>query len=381
MDNSKRIFVGACMSLLIFGMVAVTLGSVLPEIVIKFKASQLAAGVLTSLLPIGIMGGSLLFGPIADRYGYKELLIICCLFILLGLEGIAFGSTWGIVQLSVISIGLGGGALNGATNALVADISEGERSAKLSLLGIFYGLGAIVMPFLLAILSNWISRETIFIGIGGFVLFVIIYLLALKFPIAKQSTGVPIKTWMHLLQNKVLLGFSIILFFQSGMEITLSNWITSFLQEKSNTLPRMALIALTMHMVALTTMRLILSRLLNKYTPAKVLAVCILLNSLGCVLFLLSTSYSMVVGALILMGLGFSGTFPIVLAQIGNIWPRLSGTAFSIALLICMLGGTIINYFMGLFDIDGLPLLMLGSVLLLGLSFKLSLPSFNIDKN
>ena len=89
----------------------------------------------------------------------------------------------------------------------------------------------------------------------------------------------------------------------------------------------------------------------------------------------------MVVGALILMGLGFSGTFPIVLAQIGNSWPKLSGTAFSIALVISLFGGTIINYLMGLFDIDGLPLLMLSSALLLGLSFKLSLPSFNIDEN
>ena len=380
MYNSKRIFIGACMCLLIFGMVAVTLGSVLPEIVIKFKASQLAAGVLTSLLPIGIMGGSLLFGPIADRYGYKELLIVCCLFILIGLEGIAFGKSWRMVQVSVLLIGLGGGALNGAVNALIADISEGERSAKLSLLGIFYGLGAIVMPFLLAVLSNWMSRETIFIGIGSFVLFVIIYLLILSFPIAKQSEGVPIATWVDLLQNKALLGFGIILFFQSGMEITLSNWITSFLQEKSNTLPKMALIALTMHMAALTTMRLVLSRLLNRYTPATILTGCVLLNTIGCVLFLVSTSYPMIVFALVLMGLGFSGTFPIILAQIGNNWPNLSGTAFSIALVISLIGGTAINYLMGLFDIKILPVLLLVSVVLLGLSFKLSLPSFNIDK-
>ncbi len=381
MDNSKRIFIGACMCLLIFGMVAVTLGSVLPEIVVKFNASQLAAGVLTSLLPIGIMGGSLLFGPIADKYGYKELLIICCLLILIGLEGIAFGRSWGMIQVSVLLIGFGGGALNGAVNALVADISGGERSSKLSLLGIFYGLGAIVMPFLLAILSNWMSREAIFIGIGSFVLVVIIYLLLLSFPSAKQSEGIPIGTWMDLLQNKVLLGFSIILFFQSGMEITLSNWVTSFLQEKSNTIPKMALMALTMHMAALTTMRLVLSRLLSRYTPAKVLTGCIMLNSLGCILFLISTSYPMIVCALILMGLGFSGTFPIVLAQIGNVWPKLSGTAFSIALVISLIGGTSINYLMGLFDINGLPVLMLVSVLLLGLSFKLSLPSFNIDEN
>ncbi len=369
------------MCLLIFGMVAVTLGSVLPEIVVKFKASQLAAGVLTSLLPIGIMGGALVFGPIADKYGYKELLITCCLFILVGLEGIAFGRSWRMIQVSVVLIGLGGGALNGAVNALVADISGGERSAKLSLLGIFYGLGAIVMPFLLAILSSWMSRETIFMGIGGFVLVVIIYLLLLSFPSAKQSEGIPISTWIDLLKNKVLLGFSIILFFQSGMEITLSNWVTSFLQEKANTIPKMALMALTIHMAALTTMRLVLSRLLSRYTPATVLTGCVILNSLGCVLFLASTSYPMIVGALILMGLGFSGTFPIVLAQIGNVWPKLSGTAFSIALVISLIGGTAINYLMGLFDIGGLPVLMLVSALLLGLSFKLSLPFFSIDEN
>ena len=34
--------------------------------------------------------------------------------------------------------GLGGGAINGATSALVSDISEKEKGANLSLLGVFF---------------------------------------------------------------------------------------------------------------------------------------------------------------------------------------------------------------------------------------------------
>ena len=45
--------------------------------------------------------------------------------------------------------GLGGGAVNGATNALVSDISEKDKGANLSLLGVFFGLGALGMPFIL----------------------------------------------------------------------------------------------------------------------------------------------------------------------------------------------------------------------------------------
>ena len=133
-----KVFVAACMGMLLFGIAMISLGSILPSIIENFDLNTLEAGSLASILPTGILLGSLVFGPIVDRYSYKNLLIICTLFIIVGLEGIAFSSGLLFLQLSFFLIGFGGGALNGGTNALVADISEArpeKRSANLSLLG------------------------------------------------------------------------------------------------------------------------------------------------------------------------------------------------------------------------------------------------------
>ena len=66
-------------------------------------------------------------------------------------------------------IGFGGGVNNAGTSALVADISEessGKRSANLSLLGVFYGIGALGVPMLIALLSSSWSFEKILQYIG-----------------------------------------------------------------------------------------------------------------------------------------------------------------------------------------------------------------------
>ena len=157
----KKVFVAACFGMLSFGMVMITIGSLLPELMNKFEMGSIAAGVLTSLLPVGILTGSLLFGPIADRYGYKWLMIISALLEAIGVIGVGLGEKIIVVQFSVFLIGFGGGVINGAANSLVADISEKNKGANLSLLGVFYGVGALGMPFLLAVLSGVFNFSTV----------------------------------------------------------------------------------------------------------------------------------------------------------------------------------------------------------------------------
>ena len=138
MFSRKKVFAAACMGMLLFGMVMISLGSILPFVTEKFQLGGLATGALASVLPLGVLLGSMIFGPVADRYGYQRLLIVGSILTLAALESIAFTSEFFVLQLSMFSIGFGGGLLNGSTNALVADISEETRSADLSVLGVFY---------------------------------------------------------------------------------------------------------------------------------------------------------------------------------------------------------------------------------------------------
>jgi MFS family permease len=88
----QRVFAAACIGMLLFGVVIITLGSILPSLINKFELDEIGAGALTSILPGGILAGSLVFGPLVDRYSYKYLLVISALIIMLGLQGIAI---WG----------------------------------------------------------------------------------------------------------------------------------------------------------------------------------------------------------------------------------------------------------------------------------------------
>ena len=135
--KTRYMFIAACAGMFLFGVTMVSLGSILPEIITKYNLTEIAAGTLTSLLPAGILAGSVLFGPVTDRYGYKYLLIISTLFIIAALEGLAFTQNYFLLRLYIILIGFAGGMLNGATNALVNDISSEGRSANISFLAYF----------------------------------------------------------------------------------------------------------------------------------------------------------------------------------------------------------------------------------------------------
>ncbi|MDP4115635.1 MAG: MFS transporter, partial [Bacteroidota bacterium] len=122
MYNRKLVFAASCMGLLLFGIVLTSLGSILPNVVKTFNLNDIQTGALVTFLPIGLIIGSLFFGPLVDKYGYKYMLIICSAMVLIGFEGLALGRSYAMLQLSIFLIGLGGGAINGAGNALVADI-------------------------------------------------------------------------------------------------------------------------------------------------------------------------------------------------------------------------------------------------------------------
>lgn len=249
MSNSYHknlVFTAACIGMCFFGVSMITLGAVLPSLIAKLNLSGLQTTSLVTFLPLGMLAGSLIFGPIVDRFGHKALLVPSCIIVLLGMEGLAFFESVPLLQASIVGIGLGGGILNGETNALVSDISgESEKGSRLSFLGMFYGLGALGIPMLLGSLSRHYSFETILLGIGVVMLAGIIFCIPVRFPAPKQAQGFPVKEGLGLLKESSLLLLSFILFFQSGIEGVCNNWSTSYFGQMTDIPANQALIALT----------------------------------------------------------------------------------------------------------------------------------------
>ena len=347
MFNRKLVFSAACLGMLLFGIVLISLGSILPSITSKFNLDELSVGMLASILPFGILAGSLIFGPIVDRYGYKNLLIICSALVFTGLEGIAFAESLFILQLCILLIGLGGGVINGGTNALVADISVNEKGASLSYLGVFFGVGALGMPAVLGILSKSFSQPGIISGVGFFVLIPVIFFIVTKFPVPKQSQGFPIKEGINLFKEPVLLLFGFVLFFESGMEGIVNNWTTTYLIKELKVNSEDALFALSYFVAGMTVTRLSLGSVLKKLRPYVVIYISLGIAFTGTIVIIFTTTYGAAVLGLILLGIGFAAGFPLTLGYVGEIYSSLSGTAFSIVLVIALIGNMLINYLVG----------------------------------
>ncbi len=347
MKSNPLVFYSACLGMLLFGMVMVTLGSILPSVVEKFNLAQIEAGSLVSILPFGILAGSLLFGPIVDRYGYKALLITCALLVLLGMEGIAYAENLTTLNIAVFLIGFGGGVLNGATNALVADISDETKGANLSLLGVFYGLGALGMPTVLNVLKNLFSTEGIIASVGGFILAVTILFFFVTFPKPKHAQGFPIIDGVKLLKSPALLLAGLFLFFTSGMEGLANNWITSYLEKVRVIDSGKALFGLSLLAIALTVSRLLMSRILKVFNTQQVFFSGLIIGLMATIILSTATGYTMILVSIVLLGIGMSTGFPLMLGYVAELFSTLSGTAFSVVLVIALVGNMLINYSMG----------------------------------
>ena len=357
--TNKEVIIAGFTGMFFFGVAFTVMGAVLPSLSHSLNLTELQSSTLAGLLPLGILLGSLLFGPVIDRYGYKSLMIVSALLGTLGLEMLAFITSPSLLRASIFILGISGGMLNGATNALVADSSSDKaKAANLSLLGFFYCIGAFAIPFLLASLSKTYTYSPI-VCITGILMFCsAIYFIIIKFPQAKCKQGLPIKEILSMAKQPILLIFSFVLFFQSSLEGLSQTWMPKYLSDYHGFLSEQALYALSFIVVGMAISRLLLTFVLKKVSGKNVLLTSMCICIIGVAITSKYSNISAVITGAILIGMGLASTYPIVLAKIGEQYKNLSGTAFSFALVIALIGNTLMNLLLGYLGLKYLPIML-----------------------
>ena len=89
MTSRRAVFAAACLGMLLFGVTLTTLGAVLPPLIGRYGMQRADSGRLMALLSGGILAGSLVFGPVVDRFGYRLVLVAGAVSVGLGLAAIA----------------------------------------------------------------------------------------------------------------------------------------------------------------------------------------------------------------------------------------------------------------------------------------------------
>ncbi len=356
--SRQLIFWASCTGMLLFGISVTILGSVVPDLREKLNLDEISVGTLFSILPLGVLAGTLLFGPVADKYGYRSMMTLSCILLFIGFEGVAYTGQPGILRIFILLFGVGGGAVNGATNALVSDTSNTDKGANLSLLGVFFGIGALGMPLILGILRNVFSFEGIVSAAGIFAFLAGIFFLLISYPPPKRAQGIPFREILSLFRDRILILIGFFLFIQSSFEGIFNNWTTSWLSDHLSVPQGKALFALSSFVAGMIIMRLLIGSILRSVPVRKIMIVSFVLILAGLLLLKTAGSLMIAIPGFVLLGAGLAAGFPVMLGITGERFSELSGTAFSFVLSISLIGNTLVNYLMGViaknFGIDHL---------------------------
>jgi MFS family permease len=164
---------------------------------------------------------------------------------------------------------------------------------------------------------------------------------------------------LALFRDETLLLIAFFLFFQSAFEALVNNWTTTYLIDRFSVQQSSALMGLSAYVAGMTVMRLMIGSIFRNVPEKRLLVISFGIMIIALITIVTGKTLFQSAAGLLILGAGLAGGFPIMLGFVGNRYPNLSGTAFSLAFTIALLGNMLINFSMGLivekFGVKTLP--------------------------
>lgn len=324
-----------------FGIVMALLGAVLPMFVNRAHFSLATVGNLFLAMNAAMLVITVLLGPVLDRFGIKLTMQIAPVVVAVAVIIIAHTQTGLGLTVGAVLLGAGGGALNQATNTLVADLHEdpARKNAALNVLGVFFGFGALFLPFAIGLLLATLHISTILDIAAALILVPVVLSTIERFPPARQAGARGLGDVTRLLRDPLVLTFAFLLFFESGNEFTLGGYISSYLTRELGASLSMASYLLAGYWGAIMVGRFVLGRVLLRMRGE----ILIRFSAAGvaiCIVILTVLRSLPAAGAIaVLLGFAIAAIFPTVLGVAGAQYASHSGTVFGILIGIALAGG------------------------------------------
>jgi fucose permease len=332
-----------------FGVVMAVLGAALPLLAGRVSLDLGQTGNLFLAMNLAMLTSGLAVGPFMDRFGKKPVLVAGPLFVAAALVVMATAVNYRALVTSVVLLGLGGGALNSGTNTLVADLHSDPRakSSALNLLGIFFGFGALFLPFVIGSLVKTLGLAAILNITVALSLVPAVLCVALAFPASKHEKGLPLAAVARLAHNRLVLSLGFLLFFESGNEFIMGGYTSTYLtRELSSSVPAASFL-LAAYWGAIMIGRAISSRLVLKMRSSTMILASAVGAAAGVVVLLAAQTELMAGAGIAIAGLSFASVYPVTLGFAGSRFEAYSGSVFGILFAIALVGGMVMPWAVG----------------------------------
>jgi FHS family glucose/mannose:H+ symporter-like MFS transporter len=337
----------ACAGLFTFGVMTSFLGATLPELSARLHFDLARGGALFSFLYLPQIPMVFLAGPLIDRFGKKPILTGGFLLCAAALAGIAYAPSYSILGALLVALGLGGSSAMTAANTLIPDLYPESASSALNLGGVFFGVGAIFFPWLVALMAARLGLVPTLWLITLLVAGVAVVAMVQVFPPASAGGSFDWQEASRLAVNPAVLILALVLFFYSAIEILTAGWTRTFLEQDLLATPAASKAILTGFWIAMMVGRLAASQVVRVVRGPKLL----LGATLGavCGLLVVVTAHSIPVATIgiVICGLTYAPVFPTTAGTASTYFPKLFATVFGILMTVGLSAGVILPPIIG----------------------------------
>jgi fucose permease len=396
MRERRYVAAASCWGALLAHALGMTMfGPLVTVIEAQFAITRLGTSFLWLVLAISFLPAVLAGRRLVERWGDRNVLAWGCFGLAGGLVGFSLSGRLAAGVASLVLVGLAGGALQIGANSAVARLFPVNRTLHMNLLHLFFGIGAISGPRLLAGILDaglpwsrayWIAASVA--GLAG-VLALLRDLgcapeggtLQRRSPaVAGDGAGSPapagavMSGGSSLLHRERAIRHGVLFMaLYVGAEVSLSVWGPAYMEEELGLAKGVAAAGLSDFWLAMTVGRFLCVPL------ARLVRGSVLLVGLATGGFLSITLFArgaagVATPALLVAGLFFSGIFPTMFALLGDRFPNSIPRITGLVMTAAAVGNLVIPWLVGLCaSLLGQRAAMLAVAALMGLVVVLAL--------
>lgn len=321
-----------------------SLGPSIPDLARITQNSVEAVGAIFTAVFTGALFAQLAAGQIMDRFGMRGLI----------LSGIVISAVAGLIMVNSTSlvgvmafaalVGVGHGAMDITSQVYVNRIFERNGLRALNSVHFFFGVGTVIGPTVASISLRLVESALPAIWLAALLPLVtlpILWVNLRELPREVQATGegtTLIKRSVYV--SPLLWLFGLLMLIYVGFETGVGGWTTVYLTGTTSMIEADAALVTSGYWLAFTLGRLAATFLAAYFSVRQMLLGSIVISGLGVLLLMFSVGNTNVsIAATLLIGLGCSPVYALLISMSANAFPHAAGRAAGFAAAMGSLGG------------------------------------------
>lgn len=295
-------------------------GLALPFLIDRYRVDKGVGGGIPATAAFGFAVGSIVGGRLADRWGRASVMRLGLVLMAVANLGLAAAPLYSLaIGVSGLS-GIGAGFMEASTNAAVVEVTGANAPRALNILHFCFGIGAVIGPLafaaLLRLTGKWWAG---LLFVGASMLGVLAWTAFVELPGRVDLSEVK-RASRHPTIRRLLVITGVMMFVYVALEFGFGQWAFAYMTQSLGASASVGSWAVAGFFLFLAIGRLITARLSRDFSVETILLGLISLALVaGSIIPFVRVAPAIVASCV--LGLGFSGIFPLGLALGGRAAP------------------------------------------------------------